>query len=242
MNAPRRSTDPWRHAPVSELQDQVLPRWFVLTALVMVPVAIAALVAAFVVSGPDEVPVAARRPTPTPALTTEVGDLLVGDSSPAPLEAPCSLLEGLRVAGTPADRRVLAEGLAALCEVELSPDVAGGVTGFAGSAGVVRFAQFQNTGVDSTARRDAAVILVNARFSVTEPRWIAPLVVHDLVTLAGEPGSAQTALAARRSEAALCDDLFGGIDQAAPSRACADAAALLAQDDPLAALRAVGFS
>ncbi|MDP8977393.1 MAG: hypothetical protein M3N17_02225, partial [Actinomycetota bacterium] len=79
---PRRShpRDPWRRAPVGELQEQLLPRWFVLTALVMVPVAAALAVAALVSSGPDRLPVAARRPPPSDGLTSDVGRLRTGDS------------------------------------------------------------------------------------------------------------------------------------------------------------------
>jgi hypothetical protein len=229
--APR---DPWRDAPTSELQDQVLPRWFVLTGLVMVPVAIAALVAAFVLGGPDEVPVAARRPPPGGGYTNAVGDLRTGGSEPAPLdEVPCPPLEGIRVAGTQVDRAALAEGLGVLCE-----DPPPGLGEFAAGGGVVRFAQFERTGVDSTAALDGSLILLNNRFSVTEPTWIAPLVVHDLAVLAGDPAAAETALAARQAEARACDAL---LDEPARSRACADAAALLALDDPLAALRAAGY-
>lgn len=234
--APR---DPWLDAPVSELQDQVLPRWFVLTGLLMVPVAIVALVAAFLVAGPDEVPAAARRPPPADGYTTGVSDLRVGDSPPVPLEEePCAELDGLRIAGTEVDRAVLAQGLAALCDGALPAEDRALVEALAAAGGVVRFAQFADTGVDSTASLDGRLILLNNRFSVTEPAWIAPPVVHDLTVLAGDPASAETALAARRAEARVCDAL---LEDPTRSRACADAAAVLALDDPLAALRAAGY-
>jgi hypothetical protein len=235
--AARPPSDPWRRAPVSELQDQVLPRWFVLTAVIMVPVAVVALVAAFAVFGPDDVPVAARRPPPAEGFTNGVGDLRVGTTAPVPLEPPCPALDGLRIGGTEADRAVLAAGLQRLCD--LPPEQATLVEDFAAADGTVRFAQFADTGVDSTASRTEPLILLNNRFAVAdEPAWIAPLVVHDLTVLGGEPGTAATALAARQAEAEACRTL---LDDPTASRACRDASALLASQDPLHALRAVGY-
>jgi hypothetical protein len=230
----RRALDPWRHAPTSELGDQVLPRWFVLLALATALLAVAAVITAFVVFGPGEIPPAARRPPPAGGYTHAVGDVQIGESDPVPLDpVPCAVLAGIRVAGTAADRQVLAEGLALLCETDVA-----GLTGFASAGGVVRFAQFSDTGVDSTARIGEPLILLNNRFAVTDPAWIAPLVVHDLMTLNGEPGTAETALAARQAEAAACIAL---LDDADRSRACNDAAAVTALDDPLETLRAAGY-
>jgi len=230
--------DPWRDAPTSELSDQVLPRWFVLTCLAAIPVAIAVGVYAFATFGADEVPVAARRPPPAGDLTHDVGEFAVGDAPPRPLPDPaCPRVAGIRVAGTEEDRRRLAEGLSALCRVDQS-GVADLVTGFAQAGGVVRFAQFRETGVDSTASTVEPLILVNARFSITDPAWIAPLVTHDLATLDGEPGTAATELAAREAELGVCTRLF---TDTRPSRACDDARALLDSDDPLAALVEAGY-
>lgn len=227
--------DPWRDAPTGELQDQVLPRWFVLTGLALIPLALVAVAAAFLVQR-DEVAPAARRPPPAGGLTTGVGDLSAGGSAPQPLgEPPCPQATGLRTAGTATDRAVLTAGIAALCEAAPAAELAL-LAEFAAAGGVLRFAQFQDTGVDSTATADGGTVYVNARsVALDEPAWIAPLVVHDLVTLAGEPGSVGTALAAREAEAAVCAGVPEG------SRACADAAAVLALDDPAAALRIAGY-
>lgn len=230
--------DPWRDSPTSELTDQVLPRWFVLTCLAAVPVAIAVAVYAFATFGADEVPVAARRPPPAGDLTHDVGEYAVGAASPRRVgEATCPEVAEVRVAGTEEDRARLAEGLSVLCGLDQS-GVAGLVEAFGDAGGVVRFAQFTDTGVDSTASTTEALILVNARLSVTDPAWIAPLVVHDLATLDGEPGTASTELAAREGELAACDRLF---TDTRPSRACDDARALLDLDDPLAALVEAGY-
>lgn len=259
--APR---DPWRSAPTSELQDQVLPRWFVLLAVAMVPVALGVLVAAFVVFGPEEVPVEARRPPPASGLSSAVGDFVVGSSQAVPIDGEaCPLLAGIGVAGEAADRQRLTTGLSALCDADLSGSMQARLRRFAAAGGVVRFAQFQATGVDSTvvldralaqldgaaatdaattdatASESAPVVLVNARFSQTDPRWIAPLLVHDLTLLELGPGDAGAAVAARQAELATCEALFTTEDT---SRACDDARAVLALPDPLAALRAQGFN
>jgi hypothetical protein len=232
----RRAVDPWRDAPTSELGDQILPRWFVLLAVATVGLAVVAAVVAFFAFGPTEVPPAARRPPPAEGYTTAVGDLRVGETDPVPLApAACPELEGIRVAGSPSDQRVLAEGLAPLCDI----DVPAPLGDFASAGGVVRFAQFSNADVDSTARIGEPLILLNNRLAVTDPAWIAPLVVHDLVMLAGDPASAETAVAAIRAQAAACDAV---IPQGTRSRACDDAAAVLALDDPLAALSEAGYS
>jgi hypothetical protein len=222
------------------LQDQLLPRWFVLLCVALVPVAIIAIIAAFFVFGTDEVGVAERRPPPTDTLSTDVGEYVVGESAPVEYEAACPLLSGVRVAGTAADQQALRLGLAALCNTTLPPVVADRLTLFAQQSGVVRFAQFQSTGVDSTAviGEDAPTILLNAKLQRTDPLWIAPLVAHDTTALAVEPATAAGALEARRAEDLVCDRILDGRRE---SRGCEDAEALLALPDPEAALRDAGF-
>ncbi len=240
MPPPTNPRDPWRKAPVGELQDQLLPRWFVLLCLALIPVAIAAAVAAFIVFGPEDVPLAERRPPPANGLTNDVGQYEIGRSQPVEYAGACNLLQGVRIAGTEADQEALRLGLAGLCNTELPPDVAEAVAQFAGAGGVVRFAQFQLTGVDSTARyeQQPQAILLNAKFQRTEPLWMAPLVAHDAVLLAGDPDSATAAVQARRAEDLVCDRLLQGQRE---SRGCGDAESLLALPDPVAALRDAGF-
>ncbi len=206
--------------PVSELQDQVLPRWFVahrggdgagrdrgrdrrLRRL-----------------RPREVPVAARRRRLAAATPTPSGSC----ASATPSRSRCPGPAGRAGCGSRApkgDRAVLAEGLGALCDAELDPATAGLLRDFAGKGGTVRFAQFADTGVDSTAAVEEPLILpLNNRYAVTlEPAEIAPLVVHDLTARAQGPGTADGELAARRAEAAVC----ALVDTAPPSRSCADA-------------------
>lgn len=232
----RLSSDPWRKAPTEELQDQVLPRWFVLLAIGAVLAAIVTLAVAFGAFGPGEVPVAERRPPPASGLTHDVGDFETGPTDPVAYDGACPLLEGVRVAGTPTDRASLRRGLAAACNVA-EGDAAGALESFADAGGVVRFAVFETTGVDSAATTDGEPpqVLVNARFSRSAPQLIAPLVIHDAIART-DPGDARTELSARIAEADACSRLF---DE--PPRSCSDALSLSTSPDALAALRAVGY-
>ena len=232
--------DPWRKAPVGELQDQLLPRWFVLLCLALIPVAIVAAVAGFIVFGPEEVPVAERRPPPAQGLTNNVGQFEIGPSKPVPYADACRILDGVQIAGTDADREALRLGLAGVCNTTLPPVIQDRIELFASRGGIVRFAQFQSTGVDSTAKVDERPpqILINAKLQRTDPLWISPLVVHDAVLLGGGAATAPGALQARRAEDLVCDRLLEGRRE---SRGCADAEALLALPDPEAALRNAGF-
>lgn len=240
MPSPSNPRDPWRKAPVGELQDQLLPRWFVLLCIALIPVAIIALVVGFVVFSPDEIPVAARRPPPANGLTNDVGQFVVGETEPVLYEDACPLLQGVRIAGTPQDQQALRLGLAALCNTSLPPVISDRIELFANAGGTVRFAQFQSTGVDSTVRgeREPHEILVNAKLQRTDPLWIAPIVAHDAVLLGTAPATAAGALEARRAEDLVCDRVLSGRRE---SRGCEDAEALLALPDPEAALREAGF-
>ena len=236
----RRAGAPYADAPTGELGDPLLPRWFVLLAVASVPVALAVAVAAFVVFRPATVAVAERRPPPAGDVTNDVGALVAGERPPAPVDDLCPVLAGIAAAGTDADRTALGDGARALCAVDLPEDAARRLRAFADAGGVLRFAQFEATGVDSTAALGGAppVIYLNARFARTEPSFLAPLLVHDTTFLELDPALASSALAARAAEAGVCEDLFEARE---PPRGCADAAAIVGLDDPLAALRDAGF-
>ena len=241
---PRRAVSVYEGARTGELEDPLLPRWFVLLGLAAIPAAIGVLIWAFVAFGPEEVPVAARRPPPVEGstLTTAVGEYNVGDLDPLELSPPCALLEGIRAGGTAVDIDRIAGAVDELCELALPEAIARRLQSFARVGGVVRFAQFEATGVDSTldTAGDVPVVLVTARLARdgTDPLWIGPLIVHDTTWLEEPVGTAEGALLAREAEAEICGRMFLPDDR---SRACNDAAALLALDDPLGALAAEGF-
>lgn len=224
--------DPYAGLPTDELDEPLLPRWFVLLAVATVPVALVLFTVAFFGTGREATPVAERRPPPGAETTSAVGNLVAGDRAPMEHDGACEAVDDLQVAGTELDREVLGTALDALCEAP--PEVRTRIAAVGDAGRTLRFAAFEATGVDVTAAKD--VIYVNARYSQTEPRWIAPLVAYAAVTSTGDPAAAETALAARRAELATCEAVLE-----APSRACEDAAALLDLEEPVRALRAAGF-
>lgn len=240
MPPPTNPRDPWRKAPVGELQEQLLPRWFVLLCVGLVPIAAIAGIAAFVVFDADPVPVQERRQPPTQEVTNDVGEYVIGESEPVPYDEACDMLAGVQIAGSEADRQALRLGLSGLCNVTLPQVISDRLATFADEAGVVRFAQFQFTGADSTALLDAEPpqILLNAKLQRSDPLWIGPVIVHDTTFLFADPSTAAGALEARRAEDLVCDRLLGG---RRPSRGCDDAEELLALRDPLQALRSAGY-
>lgn len=232
-------------ARVEELEEPLLPRWFVLLAVLAVPVALGVAVWAFIVFGPEEVPVAERRPPPSPTgqLTTDVGQFNIGESQAVLIQTECDLVRGIRAAGSATDRERIASAASELCEITLPQEAARRLLDFGRQQGEVRFAQFQATGIDSTLElgEGRPRLLLNARFARedTDPLWIAPLLVHDTTYLELDPVLATSALEARTLEDGVCTDLFS---DARPSRACDDAAAVLDLLDPIRALQAAGFS
>lgn len=224
--------DPYEGLPTDELAEPILPRWFVLLALATVPVAAVVFALAFFGLGRGETPLAERRPPPGEGMTSDVGDLVVGEREPTAHDPECDAAAGYQVAGTEADRAQLAAGLDALCDVPTRERA------FAAALGehepVVRFAAFEATGVDVTS--DGTTVYVNARYSQLPSDLLAPLIVYQAVLTEGDPAEAETVLAARRAELAVCESV---VEQ--PGRACEDAEELLSLPDPEAALQESGF-
>ena len=251
---PRPVKSPYEGARVEALEEPLLPRWFVLLMVVAVPVAIGVALWALLSFGSTDLAVEARRPPPSPdsSLTTPVGQFAVGELEPVAIDPSCPVLSGIHAAGTALDRQRIEFAIDALCEIRLPEDVGRRLQAFGQAGGVVRFAQFEATGIDSTLdpSGDVPVVLINARLAreSTDPLWIAPLVVHDTTYLELEPGSVEGALDARRGEAEICARLFdpassdAAFPESDPSRACDDAQALLALPDPAAALQEQGFT
>ena len=241
--------DPWRRTRVGELGEPLLPRWFAIFAVLVIPVGIAVAVFAFLSAGEASVPVAERRPPGTDTLTADVGELLVGTASATAIAAPCPVVEGIRVAGVDLDDprlrddiATLTAGLAALCDRALPAQVVEPLRAFGSARGVVRFSVFERTAVDVTSRAggDASVpvIFVNAKYSRTPAAWLAPLVAYESARLAAaDVTAAQGVLAARQAELTVCTTL--GLETR--TSGCRDAAELLDLSDPLSALRAAGY-
>ncbi len=226
--------------------EPVLHRWFVILMLVLVPAGIAVTVWAFLSIGRESIDVAARRPVGTATVTHDRGDAALNRTTDRVAGPGCA--GGITLVG---DRGATAAGrraLSATCQLLESgrfPTAQQGLARWAAEDGVLRFAVFERSGVDSSARIDDGhpVIELNARYQFQDATQAAPFVVHELVHLAsgGWPGAPVTAageLAAMQAQAAACGRLAFATQ--AP-RGCVDAETLAAADDPLARLQAAGY-
>lgn len=236
--------DPWRRARSEELAEQLWPRWFAILVVALIPIAIVVFVLAFTLFTPEEVAPAEQRPAPAGAFAHDVGATQTTTEADAGYEVEtveaCPALDGIQVAGTPAQRADLRRSVAATCNALPGGDADDALAALAGADAILRYAEFQRTGVDSTLWLDGSVpeVLVNARFSVSDEILVAPLIVHDAVVFAGGVGEAEVALAARRAEAQTCARVLGARE---PSAGCSAAAALIDDPGALDALRAVGY-
>ena len=217
--------------PVDELDEPILPRWFVLTMLASIPLALVVFVLAFFGFGRTEVPVAERRPPPANDLSADVGVLAAGERDPVPHEPECPAVDGLGVAGASDDRGLLAATLDVLCAV---PEVTDDVAALADQEVAVRYASFQRAGVDVAS--DASTVYLDARHVDVEPALAAPLIAYESALRMAPSIDAEAVVSARAAELAACDRLL-----AERTRPCEDAAALLDLVDPVAALRDAGF-
>ena len=189
---------------------------------------------------------AARRPPGTATVTHDRGDAVLNTTRDHAAGSGCAA--GVDVVG---DQGAIAAGRRALsstCQLLSSgrfPTALQGMRRWAAQDGILRFAVFERTGVDASARivDGVPVVELNARFQFQDATEAAPFVVHELVHLGGDrwPGSPVTAageLAAMQAQADACDRLAFATQ---PPRGCADATTLVASPDPLARLKAAGY-
>ncbi|MGI8574134.1 MAG: hypothetical protein ACR2MA_02075 [Egibacteraceae bacterium] len=240
MAAARRPRDPWQNAPTSELGDQVLPRWFVLLAIVMVIAAVVVLVIAFTrVGGGGYEQVAARRPPPGNGLTSQA-QLRPEDRGVGLRHAGASCAPGLRVRGTATEIETLRSALAVLCQTELPESVRTGLGRLSERNARYAFGVLEPARVDVTRvlASTSPLIVVNSSLADASPSEFAPLFAYDAALAGRDPAAAAAVLRARRAEAAVCDRLLPAGET---TLACADAEALTSLADPLGELRRAGF-
>lgn len=225
--------------------EPVLPRWFAIALVVLVPVGVAVSVWAFTSFDREELSPAQRRPPGTTAMTHERGDAALNEittTEPGPACATEITLLG-DAGGRAAGRRVLG-GVCTLLGRGGFERAEEGLRRWTEHDGVLRFAVFEVTGLDSTARAEhgRVVIELNAKFQFEDATLAAPAVIHELAHLAGSwPGSAVSAedeLEAVQAQARACEDLVLPDD---PPRGCTDARALLEATDPLSLLLEAGY-
>lgn len=231
--------------------EPVLARWFVVTVLALVVAGVAVTVWAFAsVSRPPLDP-AARRPPGTAGVTHDRGDVRPDPGTTAEPGPGCA--RAITVVGSRAVRAAAGPALTAVCDLLADgglPAARRGLERWSRTDGLLRMAAFQLTGVDSTARWEGSrlVVELNTKFQLGPGVWAAPVVIHELVHVGngmpGRPVTAAAELAAVRGQATACRRLE--LDGRSPDdpespRSCRDAAELLAAEDPLDRLRAVGY-
>ena len=239
-----------------------LPWWLWLAAAVSTVVLVATVVGIFR-SVPDQLPVAERRSPPAQGLSHGVGEVRVPILLPANADrlvrrhASCPRLDRVTLVGTAGEVAMLDAAATKLCAVRSTAPIQRARDGLQRAGAVIAFAEFQLSINESTTRFGTGPpeVLVHAKFQQGDaaPERVAAVLAHEgghvadelrarqseLVTAASELEArkaelvtAASELEARKAELEACGRLFGAGVQ--PNRGCADAAALLAEDDAAA--------
>lgn len=225
--------------------EPILHRWFVLTMIPLVVVALAVTVWAFMAGRRDPLAAAERRPPGTAEVTHDRGRAALADSTDRSAGPGCAT--GIDLIGDAGGRATGRRALAAVCQLLANRDLdvaQEGLRNWIMSDGILRVAVFELTGLDSSARLEDGriVIEVNAKFQFEDATRAAPVIVHELVHLGqGWPGAPVTAaqeLAAVEAQAEACDALVFRDD---PPRGCLDVNELLGAADPLQQIRDAGY-
>lgn len=236
--------------PTLPTGEPVLARWFVVLMIVLVPVAIGVTVWAFSSIPDGEVISAAeRRPAGDGEVTVARGQAQlnpVDEVAPGPGCGSALTVSGDEGARTAADRAI-----EATCELFTGgrfDEARAGLGAWQDSRGELRFATFQMSGVESSARveDERLVIELNARFQFEDAAGAAPAILGQLVLFGaddwpGETIAASRAVLAAEIEAAACATLFDDLEAEGVPRGCRDVTELLASDDPLGDLVAAGY-
>lgn len=228
--------------------EPLLHRWFAIALVILVPVGFAVVVWAFLSIPETTIPPAARRPPGSATVSHERGAAELGETQATAVGPDCA--EGISLVGDASANAAGRRALSTVCQLLSRAgrgELAGaqeGLEKWAGQDGTLRFAVFELNGVDSSAREEEGrtVVELNAKFQFEPGERAAPMIIHELVHIgAGMPGTAVTAeaeLAAIEAQDAACRMI---VLRDEPPRGCRDAAELLASDDPLADIIAVGY-
>jgi hypothetical protein len=233
--------------PTLPTGEPVLARWFVLTMLALVPIALGATLWALSFAGREVVPAAERRAAGGPEVTVARGIAELGTDGTTEPGPGCA--EGLTMVGDEGARAALRRALGATCQLLGRGDLGAASLGLDVSSegdARVRFATFELAGVESSARLEDGVVVLelNARFAFEDATRAAPELIHQLALVSqpdwpGATITAERALAAAREQATACERLSL---PAGEPRGCSDVRELLAEPDPLAALAAAGYA
>ena len=227
--------------PTLPTGEPVLARWFVIAMLVMAPVTIGVTIWAFLSIPDADIAPAERRPPGTAEMTYDRGEARFPPTRETEEGPGCA--RHVTLVGDDGARAAGRVALRALCQVLATPgleEARDGLREWAG--GRLEVAVFELTGVESTTRvEDGEVVVeINAKFQFEDAARAAPVLVHELTLLddeefPGQPVGARAALRATEAQRLACEaqNLLAADD---PPRGCLDAAELLAEPDPLAAL------
>lgn len=233
--------------------EPLLARWFVLAMLGLSVVAVGLTVFALAqrAEPPAEAfPAAERRNPGTAEVTHERGQILIAEDTSESQPVTCA--SNVRLVGDEGGRATLRRAFGVLCS-QLNGDesgaldqVASGLAELDAAGGIARIAQAAATGIDSSARIEdgVPVIEIAPKFQFENARVAAPFLAHELFHLASEtwPGAPVTAAeeaAAMQVQRTVCEALL--IPAEDRPRGCNDAIELLEDDDPVGALVEAGF-
>lgn len=231
--------------PTLPTGEPVLQRWFVLTVLLLTPVALVVTVWAFASIDREAISPAERRPPGDATVTVERGQAQLATTMEAEPGPACG--QAVRLVGDAGSRAAARAALAGACRLIDGggfPLARDGLVRWIAADGRLRIATFELAGVESSARLEdeRIVIELNAKFQFDDAGRAAPALLGQLVLLGdedwpGAPVGASTAL-----EAALAErDACALLDFDEPPRGCADVAELLGAADPLAELLDAGY-
>ena len=232
--------------PTLATGEPVLARWFVITMLLLVPIALAVSVVAWRATDREPPSAIERRSVGTATITHDRGEALFPTSEgsvPGPSCAEGVLLTGDRSAIS-AGRRALSAACQLIATGEL-PLAERGLAEWLASEPMMRVGTFEASGVDASARsEDGRIVLeLNARYLFEDATRAAPVVIHQL-GLIGQPDWPGAVISAQAEAAALGEQLRAcgrlSLPEGVP-RPCRDAAELLASGDVVAELVRVGF-
>ena len=244
IGRPRRLTP----AEVAAIKARPWPRlpWWLWLAVAVTTVTMVVVAVGIFGSVPDQLPVAARRSPPAAGQSHGVGDLRVPILEPenrnrlVRRQAGCPRLDQLTLVGTAGEVALLEEAATRLCALRSTPPIERARAGLQEARAELAFAEFELAINESaTVFGDGRPrVLVHAKFQQGEAAAdrVAAVLAHEGAHVAaGGPPDAAGARAAPPAELeAGGGRLTGG---APPTRGCADAAALLSQDDATAVQR-----
>lgn len=225
--------------------EPVLHRWFVLFMLVLVPVTMTVVVVALMLIGRDTVDAAERRPAGDAQVTVARGDAQLAQTLGVDVGPSC--MQAIRLIGDDGSRASARAAASATCRLLEDPTFATarqGLSVWSRSNGQLRYATFELSGVESSARvEDGRIVIeLNAKFQFVAGVHAAPALLHQL-TLINDPAwpgdtvGVLSAQAGAVAEQAACNRLV--LDT--PPRGCRDVDELLNGPDVFEALVAAGY-